>query len=105
MAIPTNTAPAATGIDRDGAAGSHATGQTARSWAGLVIDMATVVYGLISFRWARRQPRAIPVIHENVTLTPEGAEIWNQVVEDRDSPIGNPIHHRRRRLPEGDAGR
>src|SRR4051812_11597966 len=45
---------------------------------------------------------ASPVIHEEVTLTPEGAEVWNQVM-DPQSPVGKPTQHQRRRLVNGDA--
>jgi hypothetical protein len=45
---------------------------------------------------------AAPVVHEEVTLTPEGAEVWQQVM-DPNMPIGKPTHHQRRRLPSEDA--
>jgi hypothetical protein len=43
---------------------------------------------------------AVPVIHETVTLTPEGAEVWKQAM-DPNSPVGKP-QHQRRRLVNGD---
>jgi hypothetical protein len=45
---------------------------------------------------------AVPVIHEEVTLTPEGAAVWQDAM-DPNMPVGKPVHHQRRRLPSGDA--
>jgi hypothetical protein len=72
--------------------------------------VGAVVCGLVAcvratFGWLllfRRKPRRIPVIHEDVVLTPEGAKVWQEVA-DPDSPVGKPVGHRRRRLTDGDA--
>ncbi len=43
----------------------------------------------------------VPVVHDEVTLTPEGAEIWQQAMDPK-VPFGKPANHQRRRLPSGD---
>jgi hypothetical protein len=52
------------------------------------------------FIWTRKRP--VPVVHEPVRLSPEGAKVWEQVA-DPNSPVGKPVHHRRRRMADGDA--
>ena len=37
-----------------------------------------------------------------VTLTPEGAQVWEKAM-DPNLPTGKPLHHVRRRLADGDA--
>ena len=54
------------------------------------------------FPFGRNKTRDVPVIHEDVTLTPEGAEVWKQLVDPK-SPVGKPSQHRRRRMVNGDA--
>lgn len=52
------------------------------------------------FACATGKSRVIPVRQQEVTLTPEAAEVWKQVM-DADSPVGKPVH-RHRRLPSRD---
>jgi hypothetical protein len=46
--------------------------------------------------------RRVPVVHQDVMLTKEGAEVWEQIA-DPQSSVGKPIRHRRRRVADGDA--
>jgi hypothetical protein len=48
----------------------------------------------------RPEARRVPVWRLDITLTPEGAKVWQQV-SDPESPVGKPTHHRRR-LTDGD---
>jgi len=36
----------------------------------------------------------------DVVLSPEGAELWEKIENDPNSPVGRPVNHVRRRLPE-----
>lgn len=65
---------------------------------GLLLGL--VAAGRKLFAGARARRKDIPVVHQEVTLTPEGAAAWKQAM-DPNSPVGKPVHHRRR-LPAGD---
>jgi hypothetical protein len=55
------------------------------------------------FRYSKGKSKAVRVIHEEVVLTPEGAEVWQQAMDPK-SAVGKPTSSRRR-LREGDATR
>ena len=52
------------------------------------------------FTRPQAKSRPVPVIHEEVRLTPEGVKVWEQVM-DPASSVGKPTRHRRRRLANG----
>jgi len=52
------------------------------------------------FTWTKKG-RAVPVIHEEVTLSEKGAELWKQIEADPNSKIGRPIGHKRHRIESG----
>lgn len=55
---------------------------------------------LALFRIAKR--RRAPVIHEGVTLTPEGAQVVTKAMDPK-CPVGKPVNHRPSRVKDGDA--
>jgi hypothetical protein len=52
----------------------------------------------------RHKTAAVPIVHEEVVLSEEGAKVWEEVSNPA-SPVGKPVHHCRRRLPDGDLPR
>jgi hypothetical protein len=75
---------------------------SSHAW-GWIFRMFAICCRPIGRVFSRTQKRrTIPVIHEQVTLSPEGAEIWKQVEDDPSSTVGRPIGHQRRRIECGD---
>jgi hypothetical protein len=64
--------------------GAAAPGSAIRSFFARLLCLLT---------WRRRRP--VPLIHQEVVLTPEGARVWEQVA-DPESPVGKPTHRSRR---------
>jgi hypothetical protein len=62
------------------------------------------LFGRLCASFVRRKTAAVPTVHEEVVLSEEGAKVWEEV-SNPDSPVGKPIHHCRRRLPDGDLPR
>jgi len=93
---PTPT-PASAAAQQGAAPASQGTGSGARRFLARLWAALGKVFPF------RAKTRRVPVVHEDVVLTPEGAKLWEQVT-DPNSPVGKPTH-RRRRLPEGDAPR
>ena len=86
-----------------GAAEPQPTPRRVGLWAAahaLLASLAGAIGRLFPFR--RAKSRAVPVVHDDVTLTPEGAAVWEQAM-DPTSPSGKPTQHHRRRLSSGDA--
>ena len=72
----------------------------ARAFVGCLASI--VVWPWSLFR--RKAKRAVPVVHEDVVLTQEGAAMVKQAM-DPTSSVGKPVHHCRRRIEDGDADR
>jgi hypothetical protein len=50
----------------------------------------------------RTNDRPVPVFHEDVVLTEEGAKLWEEITQPN-SPVGKPVHRRWRLPGEGAA--
>jgi hypothetical protein len=66
---------------------------------GIVVGAVMGFFRLFTFK---AKSRSVPVIHEEVVLSPDGVKVWQQAAEPTSS-VGKPVQHRRRRLTDGDA--
>jgi hypothetical protein len=80
------------------------TGTRRRAWGCVALCSCcaglAAIFGRMFFL-SRAKFRKVPIIHESVSLTPEGAEVWQKAM-DSESPVGKPVAHHRRRLANGD---
>jgi hypothetical protein len=65
--------------------------------------VATIVCKVCALFTASKD-RHVPVIHEKVVLSEEGAKIWEEVSNPA-SPVGKVVGHRRSRVADGDPPR
>jgi hypothetical protein len=84
-------APAPSGTNQGSAADCHGN----RLWV-MICKLCTGIEGIFV---KKAKPGDIPVVHDNVTLSADGAKVWQQVA-DPASPVGKPVQHRRRPIAE-----
>jgi hypothetical protein len=95
-----------TGTRTDGGKESHADYGRERA-TGIIGVLRTCASGIATLlgklcaSFVRRKTAAVPIVHEEVVLSEEGAKVWEEI-SNPDSPVGKPVHHCRRRLPDGD---